>query len=153
MLRAMLIAMFTAPVALNGAMAQNGAPIQEPLSYSNAVYGTSPVVTPGSAALYPSPVPHVPVEVGGSMITNQALAPHEMLYPHRYRALYGPFYYRKVLWFPSLYRSEVARTNIYGETTYRRRWRLAPATKLVGTEVKVNYRGSISPFSGFLPPL
>jgi hypothetical protein len=31
--------------------------------------------------------------VGSTVITNQALYPHEMLYAHKYRAIYPPFYY------------------------------------------------------------
>jgi hypothetical protein len=50
-----------------------------------------------NSSLYPTPVPYVPREVGWTVITNQALAPHEMLYAHQYRALYGPYYYRKCL--------------------------------------------------------
>jgi hypothetical protein len=46
------------------------------------------------APLYPSPRPNIPIWVGSTMITNQALAPHEMLYPHTYRAIYPPFYHR-----------------------------------------------------------
>jgi hypothetical protein len=45
------------------------------------------------AALYPSPVPYVPYQVGATLHTNQAFYPHEMLYPHRYTAMYPPFYY------------------------------------------------------------
>jgi hypothetical protein len=48
-----------------------------------------------ASSLYPSPVPYVPREVGYTVITNQALAPHEMLYAHQYRALYPPYYYKK----------------------------------------------------------
>src|SRR5205823_14296593 len=49
------------------------------------------------SSLYPCPVPYVPREVGYTIITNQALAPHEMLYAHQYRALYPPYYYKKSL--------------------------------------------------------
>ena len=45
------------------------------------------------AALYPSPVPYVPYQVGATFHTNQAFYPHEMLYKHRYTAMYPPFYY------------------------------------------------------------
>ena len=50
-----------------------------------------------NSSLYPCPVPYVPREVGWTVITNQAFAPHEMTYAHEYRALYGPYYYRKNL--------------------------------------------------------
>jgi hypothetical protein len=46
------------------------------------------------APLYPSPRPNIPIWTGSTMITNQAFAPHEMLYPHTYRAMYPPFYHR-----------------------------------------------------------
>ena len=50
-----------------------------------------------NSALYPCPVAYVPREVGWTMYTNQAFAPHEMTYAHQYRALYGPYYYRKTI--------------------------------------------------------
>jgi len=88
-----------------------------------------------NAPLYPSPQQNVPNWTGGSIITNQALAPHEMLYPHKYHAMYGPFYYR-----------------------VRGHWIMTPVGmrqheqwELQGTEVKVNYRSSYAPFSGFHP--
>lgn len=46
-----------------------------------------------NSALYPCPRPDVPVEVGHTLITNQAFYPHEMLWGHEYRALYPPYYY------------------------------------------------------------
>lgn len=102
-----------------------------------------PTAAPGSpgypvldAPMNPVPVPNVPVQVGSTMITNQALYPHEMLYPHRYRALYPPFYY-----------------------TMHGRWKVTPwgvrsheHWQLRGTEVKVKYHSSISPFALFHPP-
>ena len=39
-----------------------------------------------NAPLYPAPVQNTPSWNGATIITNQALAPHEMLYPHEYRA-------------------------------------------------------------------
>jgi hypothetical protein len=54
-----------------------------------------------NSSLYPCPVPYVPREVGSTIITNQALAPHEMLYAHKYRAIYPPYYYKKCL-FPCM---------------------------------------------------
>lgn len=88
------------------------------------------------APMNPVPVPNVPVQVGSTMITNQALYPHEMLYPHRYRAMYPPFYY-----------------------TMTGRWHVTPwgvrsheHWDLRGTEVKVKYHSSISPFALFHPP-
>ena len=46
------------------------------------------------APMYPTPRPNIPIWAGSTMITNQALAPQEMLYPHTYRAIYPPFYHR-----------------------------------------------------------
>jgi hypothetical protein len=88
-------------------------------------------------ALYPSPRQDIPGYVGSTMITNQAFAPHEMLYAHHYRGLYGPFYHKTC-----------------------RSWIMTPfgickneKRVLVGTEVRVNYKSSISPFSLFFPPV
>jgi hypothetical protein len=88
------------------------------------------------ASLYPSPQPNVPYQVGGTAITNQAFYPHEMLYPHKYKALYGPYYYR-----------------VNG------RWNMTPFGmwshenwKVEGTEVEVEYRSHISMFAGFKTP-
>lgn len=90
-----------------------------------------------NAPLYPAPVQYAPPWTGVSVITNQALAPHEMLYPHKYRALYPPFYY-----------------NVKGH------WVVTPTGvkqgevwKLEGTEVKVNYKAHRGLFSRiFFPP-
>lgn len=89
-----------------------------------------------NAPLYPSPAQDVPVQVGGTMITNQAFAPHEMLYPHEYRGMYAPYYYKVKgcwLWTP------------FGIESHDK-W------ELMGTEVKVKYRSTYSPLSGFIPP-
>lgn len=48
---------------------------------------------PIRASMYPSPRQDVPREVGYTMITNPAFAPHEMLAAHTYHALYPPYYY------------------------------------------------------------
>lgn len=88
-----------------------------------------------NAPLYASPRPDIPYQVGGTFITNQALFPHEMLYPHTYRALYPPYYYRA--------------RGIFMLTPWgirsRERWTLE------GTEVKVVYRSKFRFLSGFLP--
>jgi hypothetical protein len=47
-----------------------------------------------NSSLYPCPRPDVPYEVGQTIITNQAFYPHEMLYAHRYKALYPPYFYQ-----------------------------------------------------------
>lgn len=90
-----------------------------------------------SAPLYPSPVQYTPPWSGGTIITNPALAPHEMLYPHKYYAMYGPFYYR-----------------------VRGHWVVTPfgvrqheKWKLEGTQVKVKYHPHIKLFSGYHPPV
>ncbi len=89
-----------------------------------------------NAPLYTSPRQDIPIQVGGTMITNPAFAPHEYLYAHDYNALYGPFYHRA-----------------------RGQWVITPwgvRTKekwdLVGTEVKVKYRSKIPFWAGFAPP-
>ncbi len=90
-----------------------------------------------NAPLYPSPQPHVPPEVGSTVITNQALSPHEMLYSHTYRALYPPFYYRVN-----------GRWILGGNGLINREtW------SLEGTEVEVKYHHHISPFALFVPPI
>jgi len=76
-----------------------------------------------SAPLYPCPVQNIPVQVGGVVITNPALAPHEMLYAHEYRSLYPPFYYKVKggwLWTP------------FGIESHDK-W------ELQGTEIRVKY--------------
>lgn len=88
------------------------------------------------APMYPSPVPNVPTYVGGTTYTNQAFAPHEMLYPHEYKALYPPFYHKvsgKWWWTP------------FGMESHDK-W------ELQGTMVKVKYRSDYRCFSGFCPP-
>ena len=88
------------------------------------------------APMYPTPVPNVPVQIGGTVVTNQAFAPHEMLYPHQYKAMYPPFYHRvrgAWWWTP------------FGMESHDK-W------ELQGTEVKVKYRSSFAPFSGFVAP-
>ena len=89
------------------------------------------------APMYPCPVPNVPAQIGGTVVTNQAFAPHEMLYPHEYKAMYPPFYHRvrgAWWWTP------------WGMESHDK-W------ELQGTEVKVKYRSSFAPFSGFVPPV
>jgi hypothetical protein len=88
-----------------------------------------------NAPLYPSPVQSTQPWSGGTIVTNQAFAPHEMLYPHKYHAMYPPFYHRVKghwIWTP------------FGMRQHEQ-W------KLQGTEVMVNYRSTYPPFSGFHP--
>ena len=60
--------------------------------------GAAPVQQQGyvrlGAGMYPTPRPNIPIWAGSTMITNQAFAPQEMLYPHTYKAIYPPFYHR-----------------------------------------------------------
>ncbi len=89
-----------------------------------------------NAPLYPSPIQGVPSWTGGTVITNQAFAPHELLYPHEYHSMYGPFYYKvkgSWVWTP------------FGMRQHEQ-W------KLQGTEVRVKYRSNYKLFSGFCPP-
>lgn len=113
------------------------APLMPPASYPMAAGATMGQMAPQQAAqqagyvnlnapMYPSPRPNIPIWTGGTMITNQAFAPHEMLYPHSYRAMYGPFYHRArgcYVWTP------------FGMRTHEK-W------DLLGTTVKVDYRSS-----------
>lgn len=88
------------------------------------------------AALYPSPKPFIPVETGATFITSQALAPHEMLYPHTYRSLHGPYYHRVTgtyFWTP------------FGMRTHEK-W------ELQGTMVKVKYRSQQPAFKSLFAP-
>ncbi|QDU12137.1 hypothetical protein [Gimesia aquarii] len=89
------------------------------------------------APMYPSPKPGIPNYVGRTIITNQALAPQEMLYPHEYKAMYGPYYYNVKggwMWTPFGMRSH-------------ERW------KLEGTQVHVKYKSDFGFFPRFIPPL
>ena len=79
-----------------------------------------------NAPLYPSPVQNIPHQVGGVVITNPALAPHEMLYEHEYRGLYPPFYYKVKGWWV---------WTPFGVESHDR-W------ELTGTEVRVRYRNT-----------
>jgi hypothetical protein len=99
-------------------------------------YASAPGYVYLNASLYPCPEPHVPYQTGMTLITNQALAPHEMLYPHEYKALYPPYNYRvKGSWV----------VTPFGVWSHDR-W------KLEGTEVEVEYRSHYSHFSLFMPP-
>lgn len=98
--------------------------------------GLAPGVAQLQAPLYPTPRPDIPYQVGGTVITNQAFSPHELLYPHEYRALYPPYYYK-----------------VHGG------WVVTPwgvwssdRWELQGTEVRVKYNPKISWLSAFAPP-
>lgn len=113
------------------------APVAAPVAVAPApvVAGPACQYPKLNAPLYPSPSQFNPPYTGGAIITNQALAPHEMLYAHKYHAMYGPFYYR-----------------------VRGHWFMTPVGmrqheqwELQGTEVCVKYRSHYAPFSGFHP--
>ena len=90
-----------------------------------------------AAPMYPSPQPNIPYYVGGSAYTNQAFYPHEMLYEHKYKAMYPPYYYRtKGSWV----------TTPFGVWSHED-WQVK------GTEVEVEYRSHISPLSLFASPI
>lgn len=89
-----------------------------------------------NAPLYPYPQPNVPVQVGSSLITNQAFYPQEMLYPHDYESMYPPYYYRAKGWWVA---------TPFG-TRSDERW------ELLGTKVKVKYRSAIPFWTGFHAP-
>lgn len=96
----------------------------------NPVTPGLPEAAPGyvrlGAPLYPCPKPNIPIWAGSTVITNQALAPHEMLYPHTYRAIYPPFYHRvKGGWI----------LTPFGVRSHER-W------ELQGTQVQVKYRSN-----------
>lgn len=105
-------------------------------SYGSYGHNESGMYPQLNAPLYPSPQPNTPTYVGGTYITNQAFSPHEMLYPHDYHSMYGPYYWRvKGHWV----------LTPFGVRSHEK-WQLQ------GTEVKVKYRSQIPLFAGFCPP-
>lgn len=117
--------------------------LRGPITHHHGAPHATRVSAPGQhypqldAALYPAPQPGIPAYTGGTIITNPALDPHEMLYPHCYRALYPPYYYKVRVDGFSL-------PLLGGKTCHR--------VELKGTEVKVKYKSTISPFTLFFPP-
>ncbi len=162
LIRSVTTAMWAVGIAASAAQAQTAVPNVLPSpdaqtsfpggspAYQPAQYAPPPagVTTPYSgpqqmgyvrlgAPLYPAPKPNIPIWTGSTMITNQALAPHEMLYPHTYRAMYPPFYHRvhgKYFWTP------------FGMRTHEQ-W------KLQGTMVEVKYRSQWPKFVGAHKPV
>lgn len=124
----------------------------KPLSYSQPRYQGNPQIIKGdssnpnapsthgypylNAPLYPTTQPNILHQTGSTMITNQALNPHEMLYPHKYHAMYGPFYYKVNGHWATL------PWGIWSSENWR----------LQGTHVNVNYRSKRRFLSGFHPP-
>lgn len=101
----------------------------------------NPRVRPGyvylNAPLYTAPRQNIPIQVGSTYITNQAFAPHEMLYAHDYKAIYPPYAYKvrgHWMWTP---------WGMYSHDEW----------KLQGTEVNVKYRSHIPKFAGFSRPI
>ncbi len=90
-----------------------------------------------NAPLYTSPRQNIPYQVGGTIVPNQAFAPHEMLYEHDYKALYPPYSYKvSGGWV-------VTPWGVYSKDHW----------KLQGTEVKVKYRSKIPFHAHFKKPL
>ncbi len=129
------------------------APLQvRPLSYAQPRYQGHPQVIQGdptnpnapsthgypylNAPLYPTTQPNILHQTGSTVITNQALNPHEMLYPHKYHAMYGPYYYK---------------VNGHWATLPWGIWS-AENWRLQGTHVHINYRSKRRFLSGFHPP-
>lgn len=129
------------------------APVPDPNVNSAALpgYSSGPVVyggasqyggpmqggSAGPGSLYPAPRPGIPHQVGGTMIPTHALHPHEMMYAHRYKSMYGPYYYK-----------------------VRGHWMVTPFGvwskenwQLKGTTVDVKYKSHISPFALFHRPV
>lgn len=121
-------------VAPQRAVFHQAGEVQAPMAINpeaNAGPCPGPIQQPGyvrlGAPMYPSPVPNIPIWAGSTMITSPALAPHEMLYPHTYRAMYPPYYHRVKggwLWTPFGIRSH-------------EKW------ELQGTQVTVKYRSYV----------
>ncbi len=88
------------------------------------------------AALYPSPIPGIPQQMGGAAIMHPAFHPHEMLYAHEYHAMYPPYYYKVNGGFL------VSPFGVWSHEDW----------KLEGTRVDVKYNSHISPFTLFHPP-
>lgn len=104
---------------------------QAPVSIQSG--GTYPQT---GAALYPAPVPGIPHQIGGIAVANPAFHHHEMLYPHQYKALYPPYYYKvNGGWM-------VTPFGVWSHEDWR----------LQGTQVDVKYKSHISPFTLFTPP-
>ncbi len=120
-----------------GVIVHHPGPVPSPNYLPPYAPGIMPCQYPSlNAPLYPCPVPNVPYQCGGALITNQAFDPHEYLYPHTYRSIYPPYYYE-----------------VHGG------WKLFPwgvwqseQWRLRGTVVTVKYSSSIGLFSGYVPP-
>ncbi|NOX56319.1 MAG: hypothetical protein GXP27_18120 [Planctomycetes bacterium] len=124
-IRILVAGLLVALVGASAWAAEGSAERQHPKTYPHL-----------NAPLYPSPQPHMPVGVGGVVYTNQAFAPHELLYAHKYRGLYPPYYFKvNGLWWWTPFGMESHDT-----------W------KLQGTWVKVKYHSRLDPLSRITSP-
>jgi hypothetical protein len=109
---------------------------QEAVTQAQGASASGAPLHPGTA-LYPSPIPGIPQQMGGTAISNQFLNPHEMLYAHHYRAMYPPYSYKvNGKWM-------VTPFGVWSHEDWH----------LQGTMVDVKYKSSISPFALFTPPV
>lgn len=122
------IATALAPLMATVAHSQDYGPVPGASSFG---YNATTSYVPIQASLYPCPRPDIPHEVGYTLITNPAFAPHEMLYCHKYKALYPPYYYHNKCGLSCL--------------------PFFPKPKLMGTEVTVKYKSCCGLFS-YKPP-
>lgn len=100
--------------------------------------------------LYPCPNQNIPLEMGGTVITNSYMYPHEMLYHHHYRALYPPYYY-KVKWQYGM-RMQMSRDSQGKALPIFYRTKVMHKVALKGTQVDVKY-DDWSFFDRFIPPV
>ncbi|MEP3482209.1 MAG: hypothetical protein ABJZ55_23390 [Fuerstiella sp.] len=106
---------------------------QQPVHYGPHMQGG----WAGPGSLYPAPRPGIPHQLGATVIPHQAFHPHEMLHAHRYKSMYGPYYYKvKGHWIVTPY-GVLSQEN----------WQLK------GTTVDVKYKSHISPFALFSRPV
>jgi hypothetical protein len=121
----------------HGVVVHAAGPVPAPLYLPPTAPNISTTGYPSlNAPMYPCPLPYIPYQTGGTLITNQAFDPHEMLYPHTYRSLYPPYYY-EVTGGWKVFPWGVGQSE---------RWRLR------GTYVSVKYSSSWGLFSGWCPP-
>lgn len=108
--------------------------------YPGGIVPADVLTSPGypylNAPLYSSPRQDVPVQVGSTVITNQAFSPHEMLHSHTYRAMYPPYYHHvSGKWI-------VTPWGVFSNEHW----------VLQGTQVEVKYRSKVPFLSLFNPP-
>ena len=99
--------------------------------------------------LYPCPRPNIPIEMGGTVITNSYMYPHEMLYHHHYRALYPPYYYKTKWKYGVKINMAQTANGMPVPTMYQTK--VVHKVALKGTQVDVVY-DNWSPFDFFLAP-